>query len=569
MTSSNIERLRFTPRDVKAWEKLNPRHSNWPVVYTINDDHSIYVGETLNASSRMHQHLQTAAKVGLERVQVILDDTFNKSACLDLESSLIRWFSGDGHYQVLNANAGITEADYYDRDVYRQRFADIFNDLWATGYFTKSLPAIENSDLFKLSPFKALTQDQAAAVESIVDGLFSDLENNLGSTSVVRGDPGTGKTIVAIFLMKLLGDIRDATDDVSVDGSIFADYFTAGHRDLLQGFRLGLVVPQQSLRESIKQVFRKTPGLGPEMVLTPFEVAEDTEPFDLLIVDEAHRLSQLAAQAFGTITRRFMDVSHELFGDDYQDKTQLDWIRARSSHQIFLLDLFQRIRPADAPQAAFASLLRTAHVYPLATQMRVKAGSDYVGYVRDVLHGLSPPPQDFGDYDLRFFDDFDLLHDQIVANDEAEGLSRLVAGYAWPWVSRKNKSVPDIVLGSHGLPWNRTATDWVNSPGSLHEVGSIHTIQGYDLNYAGVIIGNDLRYDPATKRLWFDRKSYFDARGKANNKMLGISYSDDDLLALIQNIYAVLLTRGIRGTYVYVCDPDLREYLRGFFSPTM
>jgi len=115
------------------------------------------------------------------------------------------------------------------------------------------------------------------------------------------------------------------------------------------------------------------------------------------------------------------------------------------------------------------------------------------------------------------------------------------------------------------LQWNRTDVDWVNSPGSLDEVGSIHTIQGYDLNYAGVIIGPDLRFDPVRQRLVFDRENYFDAKGKQNNPKRGISYSDEDLLQFVTNIYAVLLTRGMCGTYLYVCDPHLREYLGRYF----
>jgi DUF2075 family protein len=98
-----------------------------------------------------------------------------------------------------------------------------------------------------------------------------------------------------------------------------------------------------------------------------------------------------------------------------------------------------------------------------------------------------------------------------------------------------------------------------------NEVGSIHTIQGYDLNYAGVIIGKDLRYDPAANRIYFDRDNYHDPRGATNNRMRGITYSDDDILQFVRNIYAVLLTRGMLGTYVYVCDRPLRLYLKKFF----
>lgn len=100
--------------------------------------------------------------------------------------------------------------------------------------------------------------------------------------------------------------------------------------------------------------------------------------------------------------------------------------------------------------------------------------------------------------------------------------------------------------------------DWIASKTSLEEVGSIHTVQGYDLNYAGVIIGGDLRIDPETGLLVADRKNYFDTKGKANNRTRGQTTTDDDLLRYITNAYRVLLTRGMRGTYLYVMDPLLR-----------
>lgn len=157
------------------------------------------------------------------------------------------------------------------------------------------------------------------------------------------------------------------------------------------------------------------------------------------------------------------------------------------------------------------------------------------------------------------------MRSAVAAREAEVGLSRIVAGYAWEWVSKKNPEAVDIQIENIGLKWNSTATDWINSPGSTNEVGSIHTVQGYDLNYAGVIIGPDLRFNEQTGQLFVDRDSYFDKKGKENNPTLGISYSDEDLLTFITNIYAVLLTRGIQGTYVYVCDPKLRAFLKQFF----
>ena len=118
------------------------------------------------------------------------------------------------------------------------------------------------------------------------------------------------------------------------------------------------------------------------------------------------------------------------------------------------------------------------------------------------------------------------------------------------------------------MRWNSTDVDWVNTPNSADEVGVIHTIQGYDLNYAGVIIGPDLRYDAKLQQLTFNRASYFDPTAANNMPRRGITFSDDDILRLIQNIYAVLLTRGMLGTYVYVCDTALRERLRPYFGST-
>ena len=173
----------------------------------------------------------------------------------------------------------------------------------------------------------------------------------------------------------------------------------------------------------------------------------------------------------------------------------------------------------------------------------------------------APSLPDLGEYGRRLFDDLGDMRDAIRRKDAEVGLSRLVAGYAWDWVSRKNSDAFDIELDGERLRWNGTDKDWINSNGSLEEVGSIHTVQGYDLNYAGVIIGPDLRLDPVTGRIVADRENYRDKKGKENTGHLKDAFGDDDLLTFIRNIYGVLLTRGMRGTFVYVCDPALRERL--------
>ncbi|MDQ0614415.1 DUF2075 family protein [Microbacterium sp. W4I4] len=569
--SFSIQRIPFDRAEVDGWARDNDQHTNWPVVYVLDStgrQQKLYVGETTSTQKRMRQHLASSKKhEGLESIRVVINERYNTSVCRDLESHLIRWFHGDGQYSILNGNDGLTDARYYDREQYRESFHDVFEALRAEGLFSRSIPQIENSDLFKLSPFKALTNDQAIAVEDIVEGLLADLQHpETRSTLVVQGDPGTGKTIIAIFLMKLLADIRDFTDhdDVEPD-SMFAEFFTPENATLLTDLRMALVIPQQSLRQSVKNVFKKTPKLDPSMVLTPFQVGESDAEFDLILVDETHRLNQRANQASGVQNKKFGVINERLFGADDPTRTQLDWIKARSRHQLLLIDGAQSVRPHDLSPTALDAELRAAkdahRHFPLTTQMRVKAGADYVEYIRMLLRGASVVRPNLGDYDLRFFDDLGEMRRAIRERDAEVGLSRLVAGYAWDWKSRRKPDAYDIELDGERMRWNSTDKDWINSTGSLEEVGSIHTVQGYDLNYAGVIIGPDLRVS-SSGEIVADREAYRDKKGKENTGHLKDAFTDADLLVFIRNIYGVLLTRGMLGTYVYVCDEGLRERLR-------
>jgi len=566
MTSFRIERLPFDGGALEVWGQANPLHSNWPVVYTINDKKQIYVGETTSPVNRLLQHLANPQRSNLERAQIIFNETFNKSVCLDLESFLIQYFAADEKYQVMNLNKGLTNADYYDRERYRQSFNELFDELHREGVLTRSIPDLENSDLFKFSPFKALNHEQAVAVDAIVNLLLTDLRNNDDASIIVQGEPGTGKTIVAVYLVKLLMDIAKSRPGERVDqDTMFSELFEGDQREVLSELRIGLVVPQQSLRETLKKVFKKTPGLQKDMVLNPFQVGNSPEPWDVLIVDEAHRLSQRARMPGPALNAGYKTINESLFGADLDHYTQLDWIKARSSHQILMLDSLQSVRPSDLPEHLVDEVVKEARnserFFQLHSQMRVRAEADYVGFVDRLLRGEVAEIPDFGEYDFRVFDNLADMRAEIIKKNAEHGLARLVAGYAWPWKSKEDPEAYDIQLDGVQLKWNTTATDWINSPTSVDEVGSIHTVQGYDLNYCGVIIGKDLGYDPESGRFFFNRDNYYDKRGKENNTRLGIKYSDDDLLEYVRNIYRVLLTRGIRGTYVFSPIPIFQRFI--------
>ena len=571
MTDYKIEKFPFDPEAISFWAEAESLGANWPVVYTLSNEKQIYVGETLSAVTRLNQHLATAKKKSLNRVQIILNEKFNKSVCLDLESQLIQYLAADGTHQVLNANSGIRDANYYDRDKYRESFNELFDALVAEGLLSKSIPEIVNSNLFKFSPFKAVTTEQAAALNGIIERIVADLKQGGQSQLIVQGDPGTGKTIVAIYLIKLIRDIARATEEELLeDESIFTEFFTPELSELFDGLKIALVVPQQALRKTLEGVFTQTPGLHKDMILTPFEVAESQDDFDILIVDEAHRLGQRANQNSAMQNKKFTELNIKLFGSDDKTKTQLDWIQLKSRHQLLLLDTAQTIRPGDLPVETTEALVEKAKVseswFRLASQMRVLGGNDYLAFVKELFSSSIEQPKAFPGYDLRFFENFADMRSEILRLDAEHGLSRLLAGFAWEWRTKTQPELFDIEIEGIEMRWNQTVTDWVSSPTSPQEVGGIHTIQGYDLNYAGVIIGNDIGYDPLQKRIFLRRENYFDKKGKENNPVLGIEYSDEDVLQFVLNIYKVLLTRGIKGTFVYVRDPDLREFLRVKFD---
>jgi DUF2075 family protein len=570
MTDFRLESFPFTGEAVRVWADSEALNADWPVVYTINNEQEIYIGETVNAASRMHQHLSVPERKNLKSVQIIKNSRFNKSACLDLESHLIRYFAADNKYKVLNGNLGITESNYFDREKYRESFREVFDLLFQKGYLTRPIPEIVNSDLFKYSPFKSLNTEQATALTGIMERLFSDIDANRDDEIVIQGDPGTGKTIVAIYLVKLLSDIgKFLPDEISGQDSIFSEYFTEHNSQHLSDLKIGFVIPQQSLRKTVQKVFASIPGLNKSMVMSQFEVGASSMEFDLLVVDETHRLGQRANQSSAAQNIQFREINKKLFGVDDPKRTQLDWIRAKSKRRILLVDAQQSVKPGDLPQSTLSTLqeaaIRRDAFFRLSSQMRVEGGNDYVEFVGSLFSEKPMKSKGFGKYDLQFFERFEDMVSAINNREQEIGLSRLVAGYAWDWVSKKDKTKYDIEIEGFKLFWNRASVDWINSKTSAEEVGGIHTVQGYDLNYAGVIIGADLKFDSESQRIVFDRDSYFDTKGKENNDVLGLKYSDEDILQFVVNIYRVLLTRGIKGTYVYVVDPHLRNYLSKYF----
>lgn len=575
MTSYEIKRTKFEPDSVSTLVKTDTRLKNWPVVYILTSSKEVYVGETLDYNKRMSQHLKTVEKNKLDVTHVVIHEKFNKSVCLELESILINLFTGDGKKTVLNANHGIVDADYYQRDSYREIFNEIFESLRSSyGLFSQSKPDIENSDLYKYSPFKQLNEEQENVVTSLSERIISSLSDKKSPLQefIIQGGAGTGKTILAVYLIKLIADYSSERPITTEEDALPLTQ-AATKRPL----RIGIVIPQSSLRQTIKRVFKSVDGLSNKMVLSPFDVPKivlnENAKYDLLIVDEAHRLNRFSTQANGSVFKMYRDNNRALYGESDKEgnqHNQLDWMRTCSKNLVLLLDPTQAVRPADMSSKVWESVIAESITnklyFQLHSQMRMKLSEiDKYKALIDALFGDRPIEEsdvpDFSGYDFRIFTNFKEMHEALTRREEEYGLSRMVAGYAWPWISKgdKSDSAPyDFELDGVSMRWNRTVESWVHSPTAFQEVGSIHTIQGYDLNYAGVIIGADVELDESGKYR-VNKNNYHDKRGKANNKVANEKTTPERLRRYVANIYKVLLTRGIRGTYIYAEPSGLAE----------
>ncbi|HVM73927.1 MAG TPA: DNA/RNA helicase domain-containing protein [Candidatus Paceibacterota bacterium] len=508
------------PFEKDKFEQLKNFHYglDWPVVYIQENGHEMYIGETTDVYTRSKQHIADPDRARLKKIHIITDEEFNKSANLDLEALLIQYISAEGKYKLQNGNEGLINHNYYDKPKYRAKFESLWEYLKGLNLVNESLEAIRNSDFFKFSPYKALTEDQLI----IAQILEKSIEVGNIKTHIVNGGPGTGKSVLALYLLKRLKD---------------------GNPDL----KIALVISMTSLRSTLQRVVKRIPGLGSETVIGPSDVIK--EKYDLLIVDEAHRLRRRVNLAnFGSY-----DALNRAQGFD-KDATQLDWIVRSSKQQILFYDKNQTVVPADVREEDF-QLLNAEHYY-LTSQMRVQGGEDYLKFIDDLFelkktHFDSPKK-----YEFEIFSDIGKMIDEIKKKNHEHSLSRVVAGYAWPWTTKKGKGEFDIEIDGVRLLWNSKNIDWVNSGNSINEVGCIHTIQGYDLNYVAVIIGPELSYDERRKKLIVEEEKYKDINGKR-------SISDPaELERYVINIYKTLLTRGIKGTYIYIVDEKLRKKFR-------
>ena len=528
--------------------------SNWPSVYITYNDDLAYVGETLDSVRRTKQHFLEEDFKNFSNICLISGKTFNKSVILDLESFLIKYISADGSKRLTNANMGIVDHDYFYKEAYEDDFKTIWQTLINLGIVRKSISDIENSELFKYSPYKSLTIEQQGVAFDILRRLCEINDASANSLLKISGGAGTGKTILAVYLVKLLKDI---SDDKKVwltiedpEDALFVERMS----DILHSFKkIGLVVPMVQLRSTIKRIFSSVDGLSEAMVISPEEVVNNY--YDVLIVDEAHRLYRRKHLPGSHLYIKFDAINRSLMGDEFTateaDLTELDWIIKSSRLQVLFYDEYQTIRATDIGPERFASICKP-HLYyyaELLSQMRCQGGNGYYEYIRYIIEAAGADIKKyklFDNYEVKVFDDIENLVAAIEGKDDTNKLCRIVTGPGW------SIEEPIYIEGKR--------YQWGNNIEEPHarEVFSIHKIQGFDLNYAGVIFGKEVYYDEINKRIAIDKKELKDNFTK--------SMGEDYMYRYVYNIYITLMTRGIKGTYIYAVDEKLGEYLRLFLG---
>ena len=254
----------------------------------------------------------------------------------------------------------------------------------------------------------------------------------------------------------------------------------------------------------------------------------------------------------------------------YEGVSQVrDVIRA-SRTNVFFVDDDQMIRATD--EGSVSNIMSAAKEFgsnivmvQLDAQFRCGGAKGFINWMENTLQIRETgnfEGWDKEDFEFQIFDDPHSMSD-MVNKKRSEGYkARLMAGYAWKWSKKDNPdaNIEDIVIEEHcfSRPWNSRSRseEWPLDDSMEDQIGCVHTVQGLEFDYVGVIIGNDLKFDPQTSKIYASREDYHDVAGKR-----GVE-DDEDLTRFIKNVYRVLLSRGTRGCYVFCLDPELRKHLK-------
>lgn len=374
-----------------------------------------------------------------------------------------------------------------------------------------------------------LLDDQVVAYDMCKVIMNQCLKDMKKRTVIIQGGPGTGKSVLAVNLLNEF-----------VNKGYNASYCTKNSAPR-EAYLSLLAKSDLKKRVNIKQLFR-----------SPFGLCKAPKNFyDCLIVDEAHRLVK------------------KMYGDFSGENQVKECINA-SLFTIFLIDEDQRITTKDIGSISeikhWANELNSYVVEreetKLVSQFRCNGSDHYIQLINNILQNSEPVDVDLSEinFDIQVFDNPNEWRDALREKNSINNKARMIAGYCYDWDVKHKRGDYDIYLeDGFKAKWNLEGDKiFAINPKSFEEVGCIHTTQGLEFDYVGVLIGKDLRYDETLGAVVTDKTQI-----SKDDKSSGIrSASDDVAEKLIKNTYKTLLTRGQKGCYIYCEDVALREYIK-------
>ncbi|GMB08098.1 DUF2075 domain-containing protein [Thermolongibacillus altinsuensis] len=398
---------------------------------------------------------------------------------------------------------------------------------------SKSLQDTLNSMLKGNREF-IMIDEQKVVYETALQLASEAVRTNQKQVLIVEGGPGTGKSVLAINLLVEL-----------TNRSLVCQYVTKN------------AAPRKVYAQKLKQDFRKG-HIDNLFTGSGSYVHALSNEFDVLIVDEAHRLNEKSGM--------FQNLG----------ENQIKEIINASKLSIFFIDERQRVTLKDI--GSIEMIQKFADLYgakitktKLESQFRCNGSDGYLAWIDDVLQIRKTANANYFDsnYDFRIYSDPNELRREIERLNKVNNKSRIVAGYCWDWIKegKNNPNVHDIVIPEHNfsMSWNLGNSEtWAIDENSINEAGCIHTCQGLEFDYVGVIIGDDLIYKDGQVQTDYTKRAKTDQSLKGLKKML--KEKPDEALKIadeiIRNTYRTLLTRGQKGCFVFCTNKELENYLR-------
>jgi len=376
-----------------------------------------------------------------------------------------------------------------------------------------------------------MLDEQKVVYEEILKTSLMCMNDLQKRTVIVKGGPGTGKTVVAINLLAKLtneGLFVQYTSKNSAPRNVYEKKLT-GHK-----------------KSSVKNMFK---GSGAY-------VDADKNMVDTIICDEAHRLNDKSGMFHNLGENQIKEIIHA------------------GLCSVFFIDESQRVTLSDIGTVAeikrWAEELESDIVeMELISQFRCNGSNGYLAWLDNVLEIHETANYDMKDidYDIRIMDSPSQVKDIIIECNKSHNHSRILAGYCWEWIKsgKNDTSVHDIVIDDFEMSWNLgNSQTYAIDEESVNEIGCIHTAQGLEFDYTGVIIGDDMRYENGHIVTDFTKRARTDQSLKGIKKLYkenpGLALSEAD--EIIKNTYRTLMTRGMKGCYVYCTDKNLANYLR-------